>query len=103
MKVLNRTAATTATLILVQLTLENLHGFLSGYVVQYSEAQTHGCISDDEGSMISSIFPDNGTILLTGLNPMKEYCVRVAARTSEGVGPFSSGTDVIQCESSFYS
>ena len=98
MKVLNRTNATTATLILIAPTLDSLRGFSTRYVVKYSESQIHNCTLVNEGGKISSIFPDNDTILLTGLNPMKGYCVRIAASTSKGVGPFTNEADEIPCE-----
>ena len=98
MRILSRTAATTATLIIIPPTLDSLRGYLMGYMVEYSEFATKlRCTSVEESSKTSSMFPDN-TILINGLNPIKEYCVRIAARTSVGVGPYTNGTDEIQCE-----
>jgi hypothetical protein len=102
-KVLNRTNATTATLILIAPTLDSLRGFSTQYVVKYSGSQIHNCTLVNEGSKMSSIFPDNDTIQLTGLNPMKGYCVRIAASTSKGVGPFTNEADEIPLyENSFF-
>ena len=92
-KVLNRTNATTATLILIAPTLDSLRGFSTQYVVKYSGSQIHNCTLVNEGS---------NTIQLTGLNPMKGYCVRIAASTSKGVGPFTNEADEIPCENIFY-
>ena len=98
-EVLNRLDATSATLTLNPLTLDSLHGFSTGYVVEYSESRAHNmCTHVNESSKTSSRFPDINVILLTGLNPMEKYCVRTAAKTSEGVGPFTNGADEIPCE-----
>ena len=102
MQVLNRSDATAATIILNPLTLDSLHGFSTGYVVEYSESRIHRCTYVNETSKTSSTFQDIDTILLTGLNPMEEYCVRIAASTSEGVGPFTNGTNEIPCENYYY-
>ena len=79
-------------------TQEELRGFLDSYIVVYEEKNTYKCLDlDPTTSTVEYVYEP--FILISGLNPGKEYCVEVAAQTTAGVGNFTKFT--IPCEFEF--
>ena len=79
------------------LTLDELRGFPTSYVVEYAEKEIHKCTHVDPNTNISVLVQGNRTVI-TDLDPLKEYCVRIAASTAVGIGTFTNGTDHIECK-----
>ena len=91
----SRTDATSLHLTWMAPTQEQLQGFLDSYVVVYEELSTYEC-PDLSTSSDQVVFVHEPLVSVNGLQPNKEYCVEVAAKTSVSVGNFSKF--IIPCE-----
>ena len=82
---------------------EDLRGWLVDYEIGYgSEMMSHAhqqCPANDSTYTEILSVDSGGEHELTGLDPGLQYCVRLAGRTSAGVGPFSH--TLIPCTSFF--
>ena len=88
--VLNRTTAHTAQLKWELLSLEELGGFLTNYIVKYNEKEAHDC-SDTPPDTSETLLTEKDNAHIRNLDPSQEYCVGVAASTTKGVGHYSLG------------
>ena len=77
--------------------MQESNGVITAYLVTYYvNNRNTGCQNP-----VSVVAPANATIaLIQGLDPTREYCVTVAARTSVGVGQ-SSQVVTIGCKHCF--
>ena len=80
------------------LSLDELHGFLTSYVVEYAEKEIQKCTHIDIDQNTKSLWVQEKRAVITHLDPLKEYCVRIAASTAMGTGTFTNGTDHVGCE-----
>ena len=72
-----------------EIVLEDLRGWLESYEVEYESVIPGDECSTNTSSNTGTVSVDQETYKMTGLDPGLQYCVRVAGRTSAGVGPFS--------------
>ena len=72
-----------------EIVLEDLRGWLESYEVKYESVTSGDQCATNTSSNTETVSVDQETYEMTGLDPGLQYCVRVAGRTSAGVGPFS--------------
>ena len=75
----------------------NYGGPITGYVVQY-KTLTDASFTQREVGVVTTLL----TLTLTGLQLSTVYQVKVAARTSVGVGPFTDVMETRTADSSNY-
>ena len=88
----SRNSPTTASVVWDDISLEELRGWLVVYEIGYGITMSgdHQCLANDSFTYNETLSVDSeGQYQLTGLDPGLQYCLRVAGRTSAGVGPFS--------------
>ena len=83
-----RTSATSARIGWDPIPHQNRNGELVNYNLGYSIAANGTCVAslDDQYTILASASDLVG--FLTSLDPLQEYCVRVAGATVHGVGVF---------------
>ena len=91
-----RSSPTTASVEWDEIVLEDLRGWLESYEVEYENVTSRDQCSTNISSNTETVSVDQKMYEMTGLDPGLQYCVRVAGRTSAGVGPFSH--TVIACK-----
>ena len=84
-----RSSPTTASVEWDEIVLEDLRGWLESYEVKYESVTSEDQCATNTSSNTGTVSVDQETYKMTGLDPGLQYCVRVAGRTSAGVGPFS--------------
>ena len=85
-----RRSPTSASVQWDDISLEDLRGWLVSYEIGYESVTSDGqCPAANVSSNTETLSVDQEMHGLTGLDPGLQYCVRLAGRTSAGVGPFS--------------
>ena len=83
--IIQRTSAVQVELEWTHLSLEESRGYITGYSIIYAESVYACSLTGDEITVIT----DNDHLQLNELNPRLEYCIRIAASTSNGEGIYS--------------
>ena len=67
---------------------QNRNGELVSYHLDYSRAVNGTCVASVDDQFMTLASASDSVGLLSNLDPLKEYCVRVAGATAYGVGVF---------------
>lgn len=96
----SRTKASTAIIEWGELSWKELRGVLVSYEIGYNSVGSGDkcSVANSDNNHTTSVHQERG--VLTDLDPGLQYCVRVAAKTSAGIGPFNQA--LIPCRNLCY-